>query len=109
MVMSKIQTGAVQPFRGILYQTGKGRPISSVVAPPYDVISPEERTALYKRHPDNVVRLILPGGKNGNSPARYKMAANTFKQWFEEGVLERGDRPALYYYAQTFSVQENGK
>src|SRR5579883_2763453 len=36
--------------------------LASVVAPPYDVISPAERDELAARHPHNLLRLILPAG-----------------------------------------------
>ena len=47
------------PFKGILYNKEKIRDMKDVVAPPYDVISPSEQEELYKRHDNNVVRLIL--------------------------------------------------
>ena len=49
----------ILPFRGISYNPQKINDLSKVVAPPYDVISPQEQEALYQRHPQNVVRLIL--------------------------------------------------
>ena len=45
-----------RPFRGIRY---RGAALDEVLAPPYDVIPPAYRDALYARHPRNVVRLIL--------------------------------------------------
>ena len=49
----------IVPFRGISYDPPKAGDLNRVVAPPYDVISPEAQDALYRRHPQNVVRLIL--------------------------------------------------
>ena len=49
----------IVPFRGISYNPQMIRDLSKVVAPPYDVISPREQDALYQRHPQNVVLLIL--------------------------------------------------
>ena len=49
----------ILPFRGISYNPQKIKDFGEVVAPPYDVISPQEQEALYQRHPRNVVRLIL--------------------------------------------------
>ena len=43
-------------FRGILYNTDKVSG-SSVVAPPYDIISPELKKNLYGRSPYNIVRI----------------------------------------------------
>ena len=49
----------IMPFRGISYNPQKINDFNKVVAPPYDVISQQEQDALYQRHPQNVVRLIL--------------------------------------------------
>ncbi len=73
--------------------------LGSVVAPPYDVISPEERAALAAREPHNVVRLILP---EGEGDAKYANAAELFERWKGEGTLARDPEPAFYRYDQTF-------
>ncbi|MGA7161083.1 MAG: DUF1015 domain-containing protein, partial [Bacteroidota bacterium] len=87
----------IKPFRGIRYnQTGVN--INTVVAPPYDVISPEQQNQLYDKDPYNIVRLIL-----GREADRYSAAAESFKEWQEKGVLMREARPAIYPLAQTFS------
>ena len=75
--------------------------LASVVAPPYDVISPQERVEIAARHPNNVVRLILP---EGEGDTRYANAAVTLNQWIESGVLVRDDAPAFYRYDQTFTA-----
>ena len=49
----------IQAFRGIRYDLGHVGSLSDVVAPPYDVISPTCRSSFYRKHPYNVVRLIL--------------------------------------------------
>jgi len=73
--------------------------LASVVAPPYDVISPEERAALAARDPRNVVRLILP---EGEGDSRYANAAALLARWRDEGTLVRDADPAFYRYEQTF-------
>jgi uncharacterized protein (DUF1015 family) len=73
--------------------------LGAVVAPPYDVISPAERTELAARDPHNVVRLILP---EGEGDAKYTHAAELLARWRSEGVLVRDDEPAFYRYDQTF-------
>ncbi len=57
----------IKPFRGILYNSEKVN-IAEVIAPPYDVISPELQAALYKKHPCNVVRLILNRNRKEGEP-----------------------------------------
>ena len=49
----------VRPFRALRYAAAAG-PLSNLVSPPYDVISPEERRAYLAASPYNAVRLILP-------------------------------------------------
>ena len=49
----------IQAFRGIRYDLGHVGSLSDVVAPPYDVIDETLQDELYKKHPCNVVRLIL--------------------------------------------------
>ncbi|GIS83735.1 MAG: hypothetical protein CM1200mP16_00350 [Nitrospina sp.] len=56
----------VIPFRGLLYNLDITGPLDKLIAPPYDVIflGPAAGT-IRKKHPNNVVRLIL--GKEFNS------------------------------------------
>ena len=55
----------IQAFQAIRYDLGHVGNLSDVVAPPYDVIDGPLQDELYKRHPANVIRLIL----NRTSPA----------------------------------------
>ncbi|HEX4149222.1 MAG TPA: DUF1015 domain-containing protein, partial [Pirellulales bacterium] len=94
----------IQAFRGLHYDLGHVGSLSDVIAPPYDVIGPELQDALYKRHPANVVRLILNRDEPGDDATnnRYARAARFLKNWRSEGVLFREADPALYVYHQTF-------
>ena len=49
----------VRPFRAERYGERAGR-LEDLVAPPYDVIGPEERREYLARDPHNVVHLTLP-------------------------------------------------
>ncbi len=73
--------------------------LAGVVAPPYDVISSEERAALAARDPHNIVRLILP---EGEGDAKYANAGALIAAWRKDGVLFRDAKPAFYRYDQTF-------
>jgi uncharacterized protein (DUF1015 family) len=73
--------------------------LARVVAPPYDVITPEQRVELEARDLHNVVRLILP---QGEGDAKYARAAETLARWREEKVLVRDSQPAFYRLDQTF-------
>ena len=56
----------IEAFRGIRYDLGHVGSLGDVVAPPYDVISPELQDDLYSKHPANVVRLILNRDEPGD-------------------------------------------
>jgi uncharacterized protein (DUF1015 family) len=98
----------IEAFRGLRYDLGHVGFLSDVVAPPYDVIGPELQDALYKKHPANVIRLILnrqePG--DGDDPdARYARAARFLRNWQREGVLQSDPDPAIYVYHQIFDYE----
>jgi len=93
----------IQAFRGIRYDLGHVGNLSDVVAPPYDVITPDEQEELYKRHPCNVVRLILnriEPGDDDEANNRYTRARRFLRNWQREGVLFTEADPAVYVYHQ---------
>src|SRR2546422_9218049 len=94
----------IVPFRGVLYDPAKVSDVTAVVAPPYDVIGLAEQTALYERHPCNVVRLELGQEHSGNGPQdnRYTRAKQFLEEWLRDGVLRRDGRPAIYLYAAEY-------
>lgn len=94
----------VKGFKGIRYNPDKIEDFGSVLAPPYDVISPIEQEAYYEAHPLNVIRLILPQGEGDN---KYERAAKTFRDWFIDDTLIEDEEPSIYPYYQDF--EENGK
>ncbi len=73
--------------------------LACVVAPPYDVISPDQRAELAAKDPHNVVRLILP---EGDGDAKYAHAASLLTDWRSKGVLARDGEPGFYRYDQSF-------
>lgn len=79
--------------------------LANLVAPPYDVISAEEREELAARSPHNVVRLILPEGVGDE---KYANAAALLAAWRHEGVLVRDEQAAFYRYDQTFEPPGGG-
>jgi uncharacterized protein (DUF1015 family) len=95
----------IQAFRGIRYDLGHVGSLSDVVAPPYDVIDARLQEELYKRHPCNVVRLILNRRERGDDEANnaYTRARRFLHNWQSEGVLFTEADPALYVYHQEFS------
>ncbi|MFQ5799350.1 MAG: DUF1015 domain-containing protein [Bacteroidota bacterium] len=91
----------IKPFRAVRYNPAKVD-LNAVVAPPYDVITPEQQNELYQRHPYNIVRLIL-----GREEDRYTSAANSYHNWLKEGVFLRDVKLGIYYLTQTFVMDGN--
>jgi uncharacterized protein (DUF1015 family) len=89
-----------EPFAGLRYDVARVD-LSSVVAPPYDVISPEERIRLMGQHSANAVRVELPEPDHRAGLDRYASAASQLHRWQEEGILLRDPAPALYAYRMT--------
>ena len=96
---------SILPFRGVSYNLQKISDLGKVVAPPYDVISPQEQDALYQRHPQNVVRLILNKETPQDNPQdnRYTRSAALYSAWQEEGILVRAPKPQFYFLQEEFS------
>jgi uncharacterized protein (DUF1015 family) len=83
----------LSPFRALRYDESAG-PLDALVAPPYDVIGPEQRQALLDANPYNIVHLTLP-----ESP---KAAAAALGAWRKEGIL-REEEPALWWIEQDYT------
>ena len=92
----------IEPLQGVLFDAGKAGPLDRLLAPPYDVISPQERDSLAGLSPHNVVRLVLPQGEGDE---RYTNAAKIYREWLAAGVLRRDAQPALYRYQQQFTAE----
>ena len=96
----------IAPLRALRYREQAGS-LSSLLAPPFDVISTEEQAWLYQQHEHNIVRLEYAMSYPGDTPQGncYTRAAATLRQWREEGVLAQDERPALYPYRHSFTFQ----
>jgi uncharacterized protein (DUF1015 family) len=84
----------VRPFRPLRYDEAVAGPLDSLVAPPYDVIGPEQRKALLGQSSYNVVHLTLPDSE--------EEAAASLAEWRERGVLVRDPEPACWWLAQEY-------
>ncbi len=90
----------VQPLRALHYALDKTGGLQPVVAPPYDVIYKEGRTALLEQSPYNVVAIDLPISGNGADP--YEHAAALLAQWRAEGAVVQDEQPALWPIEQDY-------
>ncbi|GJQ60005.1 MAG: DUF1015 domain-containing protein [Candidatus Scalindua sp. AMX11] len=98
---------AILPFRGLRYNPEKIEDISKVTTPPYDVISEKERERFYGLHPNSIIRLILGKDLPGDTQSvnKYTRAAGFFEEWRKEQVLIQDSEPAIYVYAQQFTLE----
>lgn len=96
----------ILPFIGTRYNSQLIGNLGKVLAPPYDIITPEQQDELIKRHDNNVVRLILPKEESGDDAFsnKYTRAANTLKTWRSDGILIEENQPSIYLYEQEFKL-----
>ena len=84
----------VRAFSAVRYDERRAGPLAMLVAPPYDVISPEERADYFARSAYNVVRLTLPDSD--------EEAGRLWRTWREEGVLASEGEPACWWLEQDY-------
>jgi uncharacterized protein (DUF1015 family) len=83
----------IKPFRALRYDTERAGPLEELVAPPYDVIGPEERDRYLARSPYNVVHLTLPDSE--------EEAGRSYRDWRDQGVLTE-EKPAFWALSQDY-------
>jgi len=92
------------PFRAWRFSDEAGE-LSTLVCPPYDIISEEQRKAYLTRNPHNIIRLELP--REGADP--YAEAGATVREWCADGTLARDEEAAFYVYDIVFEVNGEQK
>lgn len=76
------------PFPALRYRLD---PLEDVSAPPYDVLSEEDRRRLAERHRHNIVHVDVPvGGED-----RYRRAGELLSRWIESQVLVADSTPTF--------------
>jgi uncharacterized protein (DUF1015 family) len=95
------------PFRGLLYNISKVS-IEDVLAPPYDIITPEWQESLYKKSPYNIVRIDFGKEEPGDNETenKYTRAKRCLDAWTKNGVLIRSHKPSFYAYEITYTFHE---
>ena len=99
---------AIRPFAALRYNPALVDDLSRVIAPPYDVIDPQEQEQLYAASPHNIVRLTLGKASSGDTPSdnRYTRAQRDFAAWCREGILRPDPATALYLVEHTFDEED---
>jgi uncharacterized protein (DUF1015 family) len=89
---------AFSAFRSLRYDPARFAP-EDVTAPPYDVLSAEDRAALVAKNPHNAVLIDLPTPDDGDD--RYAAAGRRLASWTDEGALALDAAPELTAYRMT--------
>jgi len=97
----------IHPLLALRYDLDVTDGLDPVVAPPYDVIDPEQRAALQARSPYNVVSIDLPEDPKGGDP--YEHAAKLITQWEDDGALVTDSEPAVYALVQDYVAPDGSQ
>ena len=101
----------VQPFRGLRYNRDIAGDLSTLITPPYDIISPQEQAAYHRNSPYNVIRLEFGAEQPGDAASgnKYTRAAAALKDWVKDGVLLAEKSPAFYLVESRFTHDDSVK
>jgi len=93
------------PFKGIYYNNEKVRG-DDVLAPPYDIISPEKKETLYSKSDHNIVRIDFGKDEEGDNDSanRYTRARKNLEDWLREDILLRHGDDAFYAYETEYRL-----
>ncbi len=97
----------IRPFRGVHYSESLIKDWSTVICPPYDIITPQQQEELYQSSQYNFIRLESGRELPQDTPTdnKYTRAVTTLEQWLEQGVLEFDRVPAIYLHDHYFRHQ----
>ncbi|MAX23930.1 MAG: hypothetical protein CMJ19_05435 [Phycisphaeraceae bacterium] len=97
----------ISPIAAIEYNFNELKDLSSVIAPPYDVLDECSKQTLLDRNPHNIVAVDLPHlpPKTVGPDETYLKASEVFSEWLEKGHLRKRTTPAIYVYQQTYTVK----
>jgi uncharacterized protein (DUF1015 family) len=93
------------PFRALRYSKKNPSQMAKVVAPPYDVITNQQKKELKAADPANVIRLIIGNPSHAtHGPKDYQGAQKAFRDWRKRGILARDGERSIYIYRQSFKI-----
>jgi uncharacterized protein (DUF1015 family) len=100
----------IRPFQGLRYTANAGE-LDQLVAPPYDVLSKEERDEYAAQSPHNIVHLTIPEQKDDDRSKfiKYARSAADLAEWRRNGALKEDAKPTFYRYRQTFKIPGDTK
>lgn len=89
----------ISPFKGFTYSKKAGH-LTHLIAPPYDVITPEYRKELLNHSPYNIVNLTLP---ESFTSEYYDEVKRKIDQWCKENIIIQDESEGYYVVVQKFS------
>ena len=90
----------IRPLHAVRYDPSAVGSLDAVVAPPYDVIDEDMRTALVRKSPFNVVEIDLPVAEDDGDP--YLHAQTTYEHWLQQGILVREREDSIWALTQAY-------
>jgi uncharacterized protein (DUF1015 family) len=89
-----------EPFAALRYNPSRVE-LANVMAPPYDVVGPEQRAVLAARHSANAILVELPEPDPRSRGDQYRAAAARIADWRADGVLMADPDDIFYAYRMT--------
>lgn len=87
-----------EPFAALRYAPGTN--LDHVIAPPYDVLLPEDIAQLASRHPRNIIHVDMPEGEGAK---KYERANELLREWIAAGTLVADSEPTFTIYRMRFT------
>lgn len=93
----------IKPLRAWRYNSDLIKNIDQLVSPLFDVVSANQREALYEEE-FNSIHLSVPRGEDSSMGAARKLI-----EWKKNGIIKQDDLPAIYVYYQYFTLPGSDK
>lgn len=98
----------IKAFCGYRYNPQKIENLGSVMAPPYDTVSDEEREFYCKANEHNIIKVSKGAGADGDDENNnvYTRARDYLNQWINDNILIKDEKPAIYLYEQRVNYND---
>jgi uncharacterized protein (DUF1015 family) len=95
----------IRPFRAFRYNTARV-PLDEALTQPYDKITADMQERYYEASPYNLIAVEKGRSSPADTPQSnvYTRAAATLEAWIAQEVLVQDLQPAIYVYAQEYTV-----
>jgi len=96
----------IKPFKAFRFDENKVGSVGNCIAPPFDVISPDQQEQLYNKSEYNIARITkgrqTPSDNDKNN--KYTRAADYLNSWIKKGILRQDSAESIYAYVQNFRL-----